>query len=103
MVRVERFIQLNHTGETGADSVVIQSIQLSDDQKTVLLEIPELKQDLAQKTLEVLPGLPNMIETSMGLVLAIDYNLRAADGNGDETGDSQNNSSGTWRSSFREC
>ena len=70
----------NHPGETGADSVFIQSIQLSDDQKTVLLEIPELRQDLVQKTLGVLHGLPNMIETPMGLVMAIDYNLRAADG-----------------------
>ena len=44
------------------------------------LEIPELNQDLAQKTLGILPGLPNMIETSMGLVMAIDYKLRTADG-----------------------
>lgn len=70
----------NRPGETVADSVVIQSIKLSDDQKTVRLEIPELSQELAQKTLGVLDGLPNMIETSMGLVMAIDYDLLSADG-----------------------
>lgn len=69
-----------HPGEAEADFIRIQSITLSEDQKTVLLEIPELRQDLAQKTLGVLPGLSNMIETSMGLVMAINYNLRAADG-----------------------
>lgn len=73
-----------HPGETGADSVAIQSIQVSDDRKTVLLEIPELSQALAQKTLGVLPGLPDMIETSMGLVMAIDYTVRFADGSGEK-------------------
>ncbi|MDA0349074.1 MAG: plastocyanin/azurin family copper-binding protein [Verrucomicrobia bacterium] len=67
-------------GDTVADPVVIQSIQLSEDRKTVLLEIPELRQDLAQKTLGVLSSIPDMIEASMGLVMAIDYRLRSADG-----------------------
>ncbi|MEM6629062.1 MAG: DUF6797 domain-containing protein [Bacteroidota bacterium] len=69
-----------HPGKTEADSIGIQSIEVSEDRKKVLLKIPELRQGLAQKTLGVLPGLPNMIETSMGLVLAIDYTLRSADG-----------------------
>ena len=69
-----------HPGETGADSIGIQSIQLSEDRKSVLLKIPELRNNLAQKSLGILPGLPNMVETPMGLVWAIDYRLRTADG-----------------------
>ena len=75
-----KIYSVEYPGKTGADSVEIQSIHLSEDQKSVFLEIPELNQDLAQKTLGILPGLPNMIETSMGLVMAIDYKLRTADG-----------------------
>jgi len=75
-----KIYSINHPGETGADPVVIQSIQLSDDRKTVSLSIPELRQDLAQKTLGTLPHLPDMIEASLGLVMAIDYRLQSADG-----------------------
>ncbi|MSU51756.1 MAG: hypothetical protein EXS37_22145 [Opitutus sp.] len=71
---------VNRPGETSADLVAIQSIQLSEDRKTVSLAIPELRQDLAQKSLGVLPDLPDMIEASLGLVMAIDYRLRSADG-----------------------
>jgi plastocyanin len=67
-------------GETQADSVLVESVKLSDDRKTVTLEIPELTHQLVRSTLGILPGLPDMIETSMGLVLAIEYNLRSADG-----------------------
>jgi plastocyanin len=67
-------------GETQADSVLVGSVKLSDDRKTVTLKIPALMQQLVRSTLGKLPGLPDMIETSMGLVLAIEYNLRSADG-----------------------
>ena len=70
----------NHPGQTGSDTVAIQSIQLSNDRKTVSLSIPSLRQDLAQTTLGALPNLPDMIESSMGLVMGIDYNLQSADG-----------------------
>jgi len=75
-----KIYSVNHPGETVADPVVIQSIQLSEDRKTVHLKIPELREDLAQKTLGVLPYMPDMIESSLGLVMAIDYRLRSADG-----------------------
>jgi len=67
-------------GKTEVDSMTIESVQLSDDRKTVVLEVPQLRQDLARQTLGVLPELPDMIETSMGLVMAIDYNIRFANG-----------------------
>jgi glucose/arabinose dehydrogenase/plastocyanin len=75
-----KIYSMDHPGETSADPVEIQSIQLSDDRKTVLLEIPQLRQDLVQKTLGVLTDLPDMIESSMGLVMAIEYRLRSIDG-----------------------
>lgn len=75
-----KIYSVNHPGQTGSDTVAIQSIQLSNDRKTVSLSIPSLRQDLAQTTLGTLPNLPDMIESSMGLVMAIDYDLRSADG-----------------------
>ncbi|MGY8696362.1 MAG: hypothetical protein ACKVGW_19465, partial [Verrucomicrobiia bacterium] len=73
-----KIYSINHPGQTGSDTVAIQSIQLSNDRKTVSLSIPTLRQDLAQTTLGTLPNLPDMIESSMGLVMAIDYNLLSA-------------------------
>ena len=67
-------------GESSADTVTIKSIQLSDDRKTVTLNIPTLRQDLVQTSLGLLPGLPDIIDTPMGLIMAIDYSLKAADG-----------------------
>ena len=75
-----KIYSINHPGQTGSDTVAIQSIQLSNDRKTVSLSIPTLRQDLAQTTLGTLPNLPDMIESSMGLVMGIDYNLQSADG-----------------------
>ena len=75
-----KIYSVNEPGKTEADEVDIQSIELSDDRKTVWLEIPSLTQGLVQQTLGVLSGLPDMVETSMGVVMAIGYNLRATDG-----------------------
>ncbi len=67
-------------GETGADPVSIRSIQLSDDRKRLTLEIPEIRQSLARKSLGILPELPDLIDRPMGLVMAIDYSIRSASG-----------------------
>lgn len=75
-----KIYSLNLPGKTGSDPVTIRSIHLSEDRKTVSLSIPELRQDLVQKTLGKLPDLPDMIESSLGMVLAIDYRLLSADG-----------------------
>ena len=71
---------VNEISKPSPDDVAIESIQLSSDRKTVTLNIPELRQDLAQTSLGLLPGLPDIIDTPMGLVMAIEYKLKAADG-----------------------
>ncbi len=70
----------DQAGNPAPDLVTIESIQLSLDRKTVTLNIPSLRQDLVQTSLGLLPGLPDIIDTPMGLVMAIDYNLKTADG-----------------------
>ena len=69
-----------HHGEATSDQVTVDSVKIADDGKTATLEIPTLRQDLAEVSLGQLPGLPDMIDTPMGLVLAIDYKLRFEDG-----------------------
>jgi len=71
---------VNEIGEASPDRVTIESIQLSPDRKTVTLNIPTLRQDLALTSLGLLPGLPDIIDTPMGLVMAINYKIQAADG-----------------------
>lgn len=71
---------VDRPGELGPDQVVVESVSLSADGKTVILQIPSLRQSLVSRTLGVIDDLPDMMETSMGLVMAIDYRLRAASG-----------------------
>jgi hypothetical protein len=67
-------------GETRPDPVTIQSIRLSEDRKTVLLEIPGLKPGPVNTRLPILKHLPDQVDASLGLVMAIGYKLRTADG-----------------------
>jgi azurin len=46
----------------------------------VFLELPELRGDLEQAALGMLRGLPDLAESRLGLVMAIDYKLRSAQG-----------------------
>lgn len=71
---------VQNPGSTGADKVKVSSVRLSDDRKTVTLVMPELRRDLARTSLGIIDTLPDMIETSLGLVMSIDYKLRSADG-----------------------
>jgi hypothetical protein len=67
-------------GETKADRVTIRSARLSDDRKTVLLEIPEMKPGPVNARVPLLKNLPDQIDASLGIVMAIEYKLRTADG-----------------------
>ena len=71
---------VDEIGKPSPDTVSIESIQISEDHKTVTLNIPTLRQDLAQTSLGLLPGLPDIVDTPMGLIMAINYTLKAADG-----------------------
>lgn len=71
---------VNNPGETGADHVEIESVQLSDDRKTVFLAIPGLQQEMVRTSIPILENLPDQIEASLGIVMSIDYKLRMADG-----------------------
>ena len=59
-----------HHGEATSDQVTVDSVKIADDGKTATLEIPTLRQDLAEVSLGQLPGLPDMIDTPIGLILA---------------------------------
>lgn len=71
---------VNQIGKTSPDTVTIDSIQISEDRKMVTLNIPTLRQNFAEASLGLLPGLPDIIDTPMGLVMAINYKIQAADG-----------------------
>lgn len=75
-----KVFSVNEIGKPSPDDVTIESIQLSSDRKTVTLNIPELRQNLAQTSLGLLPGLPDIVDIPMGLVMAINYRLKAVDG-----------------------
>lgn len=71
---------VNEPGEFGPDDVKVESVTVSNDGKTVVLNIPSLRQALVSRTLGVIDELPDMIESSLGLVIAIDFRLQSADG-----------------------
>jgi hypothetical protein len=71
---------VDEPGRTGADPVALRSVRLSDDGKTVLLEIPGLVPGRVDTRLPMLQNLPDQVDASLGLVMAIQYTLRTADG-----------------------
>jgi glucose/arabinose dehydrogenase len=71
---------VDEPGRTGADPVALRSVRLSDDGKTVLLEIPGLVPGPVDTRLPMLQNLPDQVDASLGLVMAIQYTLRTADG-----------------------
>jgi plastocyanin len=67
-------------GKTGADVLAVASTRLSDDGRTLAVEVPELRGSLTSVSVGAQAGLPDLIDVPLGLVVAIDYNLRTADG-----------------------
>ncbi|HSI75943.1 MAG TPA: DUF6797 domain-containing protein [Lunatimonas sp.] len=71
---------VDNPGETKPDPVNVESIRLSEDGKSVFLEIPGLKPGAVATSIGKLEGLPDMIETSLGLVMSISYQISTAGG-----------------------
>jgi glucose/arabinose dehydrogenase len=71
---------VDNPGETKPDPVKVESIQLSDDGKSVFLEITALKPGKVTTSIGILEELPDMIEASLGLVISISYQISTADG-----------------------
>jgi plastocyanin len=67
-------------GATGGDPVNVGAVRVSEDGRSVFLTLPELQQDLAHATVPPASSLPDLIEAPLGLVIAIDYRLKSADG-----------------------
>jgi glucose/arabinose dehydrogenase len=67
-------------GETQPDPVKVESIRLSDDGKSVFLEINALKPGKVNTSIGTLEELPDMIEASLGLVISISYQISTVDG-----------------------
>ncbi len=75
-----RLHSLERPGGIGPDPVTIESIRLAEDARTVRLAIPALTPELVARSAGAPPGHPVVKDVPMGVVLAIDYRLRAADG-----------------------
>jgi len=75
-----KLYSVDNPGETKPDPVEVESIRLSNDGKSVFLEIPVLKPGAVNTFLGKLEELPEMIEASLGLVISIDYQISTDDG-----------------------
>jgi glucose/arabinose dehydrogenase len=71
---------VDNPGETEPDPVQIESIRLSDDGKSVFIEIPALKPGIVNTSIGTLEALPDMIEASLGLVMSISYQISTTGG-----------------------
>jgi azurin len=71
---------VRNPGQVGPDPVDVRSVRLSADQRSVFLEIPSLVAGPAAGSVPRVESLPDQIQASMGLVMAIEYKLRTAEG-----------------------
>lgn len=71
---------VRNPGQIGPDPVDVRSVRLSADQRSVFLQIPSLVAGAAGGSVPMMQSLPDQIEASMGVVMAIDYKLRTAEG-----------------------
>jgi plastocyanin len=75
----KQFASVDRPGQAGPDPVAVRSATLSGDGRTLLLEIPSLTPGAIPRV-PVTGQLPHQIEASLGMILQIDYDIRAADG-----------------------
>ena len=73
------FFSLDKPGEAGPDPVAVRSTTLSGDGRTLLLEIPSLTPGAIPR-IPITGTLPHQIEASIGMIMQIQYDIRAADG-----------------------
>ncbi|WP_373496506.1 DUF6797 domain-containing protein [Aquiflexum sp.] len=75
-----KLYSVDNPGATKPDQVKVESIRLSDDGKSVFLEIPALKPGVVNTSIGKLEELPDMIEASLGLVISISYQISTTEG-----------------------
>jgi glucose/arabinose dehydrogenase len=71
---------VENPGEIKPDPVKVEGIRLSDDGKSVFIEIPALKSGEIDSSIGTLEELPDMIEASLGLVMSISYQIATNEG-----------------------
>ncbi|WP_143156125.1 DUF6797 domain-containing protein [Cyclobacterium lianum] len=71
---------VDNPGEAKPDQVQVEVVRLSDDGKSVFIEIPALKPGAVNTSLGTLDALPDMIEASLGMVLSVSYQITTTDG-----------------------
>lgn len=67
-------------GAIGPDRITPTAVRLAKDGRTTFLELPGLEADFSSMVLPVIADLPDMISAPLGMVMGIEYNIRAADG-----------------------
>ncbi len=75
-----RVYSLDNPGATKPDKVLVESTRLSEDGKSIFLEIPELEPGEVNSSIGIIEGLPDMVEASLGLVVSISYKLSTESG-----------------------
>jgi len=75
-----KVFSVDNPGETKPDPVQVTQIRLSDDGKSVFFEIPTLTPGAVNSSIGVQESLPDMIEASLGLVVAISYQISTKEG-----------------------
>lgn len=75
----KQFFSLDKPGQAGPDPVTVRSAALSGDGRTLLLEMPALTPGTIPR-IPITGNLPHQIEASIGMIMQIDYDIRAADG-----------------------
>ncbi|HWV58156.1 MAG TPA: DUF6797 domain-containing protein [Longimicrobiales bacterium] len=67
-------------GEVGPDTVEVRNIRLSQDRRTVFIEIPGLEPGPVNARVPMLSNLPDQIDASLGVIMAIEFGISTADG-----------------------
>nr|MBI1231777.1 hypothetical protein [Cytophagales bacterium] len=75
-----KVFSVDNPGETKPDPVQVTQIRLSEDGKSVFFEIPTLTPGAVNSSIGIQESLPDMIEASLGWVVAISYQISTKEG-----------------------